>query len=392
MHKNKILITCPKGMPPLLKRELQALKFPVFSETVASVETEGVFNDTYTLNLSLRTGHRVLFLLDKFKAKNSDELYRALSGLNWEDYIPEEGYLCVTSGVETRTIKDSRYASLKCKDAIVDRIKEKRGKRPDSGPERDRSVVHLYWKDEQCAVYLDTSGEPLSRRGYRKIPLTAPLQETLAAAIVLSTGWNGNGNFINPMCGSGTLAIEAALIGLNRAPGLLRSNFGFMHIKGFSESLWNEVREKAKKQSKRSFDGGIHATDISPEAVDAAKKNAVTAGVEQLIEFGVCDYADTPLPGGGIIVVNPAYGERMGEISKLEETYKGIGDFLKQKCKGYTGYVFTGNPALAKKVSLKPKRSIPFFNSGIECRLLEYELYEGTRKVKKPTEYKSVPL
>jgi 23S rRNA G2445 N2-methylase RlmL len=392
MHKTKILITCPKGIPPLLKQELQALKFPILSETVASIETEGVFNDTYALNLSLRTGHRVLFLLKKFKAKNSDELYRALSGLNWEDYIPEDGYLCVTSGVENKTIKDSRYASLKCKDAIVDRIKERRGKRPDSGPERDRSVVHLYWKDEQCAVYLDTSGEPLSRRGYRKIPLTAPMQETLAAAIVLSTGWNGNGNFINPMCGSGTLAIEAALIGLNRAPGLLRSNFGFMHIKGFSVSLWNEVREKAKEQARRSFAGGINATDISPEAVDAAKKNAVTAGVEHLIEFSVCDYADTPLPGGGIIVMNPAYGERMGEISKLEETYKGIGDFFKQKCKGYTGYVFTGNPALAKKVSLKPKRSIPFFNSNIECRLLEYDLYEGTRKVKKPAESKSVPL
>jgi 23S rRNA (guanine2445-N2)-methyltransferase len=392
MHKTKILITCPKGMPPLLKQELQALQFPILSETVAGVETEGVFNDTYALNISLRTGHRVLFLLKKFKAKNSDELYRALSCVNWEDYIPEDGYLCVTSGVENKTIKDSRYASLKCKDAIVDRIKEKRGRRPDSGPERDRSVVHLYWKDEQCAIYLDTSGEPLSRRGYRKIPLTAPMQETLAAAIVLATGWNGNGNFINPMCGSGTLAIEAALIGLNRAPGLLRSNFGFMHIKGFSESLWNGVREKAKQEAGRSFAGVINATDISPEAVDAAKKNAITAGVEHLIEFGVCDYADTPLRGGGVIVMNPAYGERMGEIEKLEETYKGIGDFFKQKCKGYTGYVFTGNPALAKKVSLKPKRSIPFFNSGIECRLLEYELYEGTRKVKKNMESKSAPL
>jgi 23S rRNA G2445 N2-methylase RlmL len=391
MHKTKILITCPKGIPPFLKQELQDLKFPILSETVASIETEGVFNDTYALNLSLRTGHRVLFLLKKFKAKNSDELYRALSGVNWEDHVPEDGYLCVTSSVENKTIKDSRYASLKCKDAIVDRIKEKRGRRPDSGPDRDRSVVHLYWKDEQCAVYLDTSGEPLSRRGYRKIPLTAPMQETLAAAIVLATGWNGNGSFINPMCGSGTLAIEAALIGLNRAPGLLRSNFGFMHIKGFSEPLWNEERERAKKQARKSFAGRISATDISPEAVDAAKKNAVTAGVEHLIEFDVCDYAETPLPGSGIIVMNPAYGERMGEMAKLEETYKGIGDFFKQKCKGSTGYVFTGNPALAKKVNLKPKRSIPFFNSGIECRLLEYELYEGTRKVKKPMKSKSTP-
>ena len=392
MLKTKILITCPKGIPPFLKHELQALKFPILSETIAGVETEGVFNDAYVLNLSLRTGHRVLFLIKKFIANNADELYRGLSVVNWEDYIPEDGYLCVTASVENKTIKDSRYAILKCKDAIVDRIKEKRGQRPDSGPERDRSVVHLYWKDDYCAVYLDTSGEPLSRRGYRKIPLTAPMQETLAAAIVMVTGWNGNGNFINPMCGSGTLAIEAALIGLDKAPGLTRSNFGFMHVKGFSESLWNQVREKEERKARNLLIGRISATDISPAAVEAAKKNAATAGVGHLIEFGVCDYADTSLPGSGVIVMNPAYGERMGDAAKLEETYKGIGDFFKQKCKGYTGYVFTGNPALAKKVSLKPKRSIPFFNSGIECRLLEYELYEGTRKVKKPAESKSVPL
>ncbi len=326
----------------------------------------------------------MLFPVAEFKANNADELYRELSAVAWEEQVPEDGYLCVTSSVDNPSIRDSRFASLKCKDAIVDRIKEKRGKRPDSGPERDRSVVHLYWKDDHCVVYLDTSGETLSRRGYRKIPLTAPMQETLAAAVVLASGWNGEGNFINPMCGSGTLAIEAALIALRRPPGLLRSNFGFMHIKRFNESLWNEVREKAKKQAEKGLSGRIIATDIRPDAVEAARKNAATAGVEHLIEFGVCDYADTPLPdGGGVIVLNPAYGERMGEAATLEGTYKGIGDFFKQKCRGYTGYVFTGNPGLAKKVSLKPKQSIPFFNSGIECRLLEYELYEGTRK-KKP--------
>jgi putative N6-adenine-specific DNA methylase len=245
-------------------------------------------------------------------------------------------------------------------------------------------VVHLYWKDEQAAIYLDTSGEPLSRRGYRKIPLAAPMQETLAAAVVLATGWDGSRNFINPMCGSGTLAIEAALIALHRAPGLLRDNFGFMHIKGWNERLWGELREKAKKEARTSLPGRIITTDINPAAVEAARKNAATAGVEHLIEFGVCDYADTPVPEGvGVIVLNPEYGERMGEVAKLEGVYKGIGDFFKQKCLGYTGYVFTGNPALAKKVGLKPNRSLPFFNSGIECRLLEYELYEGTRKVKK---------
>ena len=265
----------------------------------------------------------------------------------------------------------------------MDRIKEKTGRRPDSGPDRDRSVVHLYWKEDRAVVYLDTSGEPLSRRGYRKIPLEAPMQETLAAAVVLAMGWSGEGNFINPMCGSGTLAIEAALIALKRAPGLLRGNFGFMHIKDFDEGRWSDVRETAKRASKKAYPGRIIATDSSPEAVEAARKNSVTAGVEHLIELSVCDFAETRLPGSGMIVMNPPYGERMGRIEKLEDTYKDIGDFLKQKAQGYTGYVFTGNPTLAKKLSLKPKRSIPFFNSGIECRLLEYELYQGTRKVKK---------
>ncbi len=384
MQKSGILITCAKGIPPFLKQELQTLGFSILSDSVAGVETEGTIDDTLLLNLSIRTGHRVLYWVKGFKAINADDLYSELCRLNWEDYIPEDGYLCVTSSVENKSIKDSRYASLKCKDAIVDRIKEKRGKRPNSGPERDQSVVHLYWKDDQCYVYLDTSGEPLSRRSYRKIPLAAPMQETLAAAVVLATGWNGCGNFINPMCGSGTLAIEAALIGLNRPPGLLRSNFGFMHLRGFNEVLWAEIRENGRRASKKYISGRIIATDINPDAVEAAKKNATTAGVDHLIDFSACDYTETPLPdGGGVVVLNPEYGTRMGEVSKLVHTYKGIGDFFKQKCQGYTGYIFTGSPTLAKKVSLKPKRIIPFFSSGIECRLLEYELYEGTRRVNK---------
>jgi 23S rRNA (guanine2445-N2)-methyltransferase len=390
MNLSKILITCPKGIPPILKRELIELHFPVHSENIAGVETEGSLDDSMRLNLFLRTGHRVLFVLKEFTARNADELYRAVLGIAWEQHIPEDGYLCITSSVDNPTIKDTRFASLKCKDAIVDRIQEQCGKRPDSGPERDRSVVHLYWKNDQCSIYLDTTGEPLPRRGYRKIPLGAPMQETLASAVVLATSWNGMGNFINPMCGSGTLAIEAALIGLDRAPGLLRANFGFMHLKGFNEARWNELREKARKVAKKNLPGRIIATDISPDAVEAAKKNATTAGVEHSIEFSVCNFTDTPLPGdSGVIVLNPGYGERMGEVHELETTYRDIGDYFKQKCRGFTGYVFTGNPGLAKKVSLKPKRTYPFFNSGIECRLLEYELYEGTRKFKKPKTLKN---
>lgn len=381
MHKSEILITCAKGIPPFLKQEVLSLDYPVLSENIAGVSTEGTLEDALRLNLLVRTGHRVLYRLAQFTANTADELYRGVSAISWESVIPDDGHICITSSVENASIRDTRFATLRSKDAIVDRIRERTGKRPDSGSARDRSVVHVYWKDERCVVYLDTSGESLSRRGYRKIPLVAPMQETLAAAVVSATDWNGAGAFINPMCGSGTIAIEAALVALHRAPGMLRANFGFMHIKGFKESLWSELREKAKKEEKAVFPGRIIATDVNPEAVAAARKNAAIAGVEEYIEFKACPFEDTPLPdGGGVVVMNPEYGERMGEAAKLETTYKRIGDYLKQKCKGYTGYVFTGNAVLAKKVSLKPKRAWQFFNSGIACRLLEYELYEGSRR------------
>ena len=384
MKQSRILITCAKGITPFLREELLLLGFPVLSETVAGLTTEGTFDDTLRLNLHLRTGHRVLFLIREFTAHDADALYYAVSEIPWEQYIAEDGYLCVTSSVDNPTIRDSRFANVKVKDAIVDRIKEKRGQRPDSGPDKDRVVVNLYWKGDSCSLYFDTSGEPLSRRGYRKIPMTAPMQETLAAAVIKATGWNGTGHFINPMCGSGTLAIEAAFIALNRAPGLLRNNYGFMHLKGFNELLWNDLRAQAKKETKKTIGYKIIATDIRSGAVEAAKHNAATAGVEHLIEFAVCDYSGTTVPDGkGIVIFNPEYGERMGKIRELESVYKGIGDYFKQKCRGYSGYIFTGNPDLAKHVGLRTKRRIPFYNGAIECRLLEYELYEGSRKNEK---------
>jgi len=379
--KSRIVITCAKGVPPFLKQEILSLGFPVLSEGRAEVETEGTMTDTLRLNLLIRTGQRILFLVDSFNAKTPDELYKRISRIGWEDYISENGYFSVTSSVHNPTIKDSRYPNVKCKDAVVDRIKEKRGRRPDTGSERDKVVIHLYWRSNQCQVFLDTSGEPLSRRGYRMIPLKAPMQETLSAAVVLATGWLGDGDFINPMCGSGTLAIEAALIGLGRAPGLLRNNYGFMHLKGFDDSSWKALRRKIRAEAKDKLNGRIIATDISQQAIEAGKKNAMTAGVERFIEFGVCDFSETPVPGGGgMVVLNPEYGERMGEIQNLTGIYRGIGDFFKKKCNGYTGYVFTGNLDLAKKVGLRTKRRILFYNGPIECRLLEYDLYEGSRK------------
>ena len=384
MSKSKIVITCAQGISSYLEEEILGLGLPILSEGISSIETEGSLEDTLKLNLFLRTGHRVLFLIKEFKARHPEELYQRVHGIPWEDHFSEESTLCVTSSVDTETIRDSRFANVKCKDAIVDRFNQRIGKRPDSGPERDGVVVHLYWKGDRCLVYFDTSGEPLSKRGYRKIPLEAPMQETLAAAVVLATEWKGEGNFVNPMCGSGTLAIEAAGIAVGKAPGLLRSNFGFMHLKGYREETWKELRKKARTQSKKTPSGKIVATDMRPEAVQAAKQNAMTAGVEHLVEFGVCDYSETPVPEpGGVIVLNPPYGERLGDRKQLESLYQGIGDFFKKMCQGYRGYIFTGNMDLLKKVGLRTKRRLPFYNGDIECRLLEYELYEGSRKSKK---------
>jgi putative N6-adenine-specific DNA methylase len=377
----RILLTCPRGLSGYLCAEVEAMGYKVVSEEAAGVWTEGDMADAMRMNLWLRSAHRVLLLLEEFIATDPDALYRHLYAMPWEDHIPCKGYLSVESHAETGAIRDTRFLNLKVKDAVVDRIRDRRGARPDSGSAPRGAVVNVYWKDDRCLVYLDTSGETLSKRGYRKVTHKAPMQETLSAAVVLATGWLGAGAFINPMCGSGTLAIEAALIALGRAPGATRLNFGFMHLEGFDKERWKELRADARRSAKKSVEGRIIATDSDPRAVEAARKNAATAGVGHLIEFSVCDFRDTEVPeGGGVVVLNPEYGKRMGAEKGLERIYGAIGDFFKQKCKGYMGYVFTGNPALSKQIGLRTRSRRIFHSGPIECRLLEYELYEGSRK------------
>ena len=375
-HSSTISVTCPKGITPFLKQELSDLGFPIVKERLAGIETIGTLADCMKLNLMLRTGHRVHFLLKDMKAANTEELTEQLKQISWEDYIPKHGYVSITSFIKNKTITKTQFANLVVKDAIVDRIRIRKGARPDSGAKLNQSVVFLFWKDDQASVYLDTSGESISRRGYRQENHTAPMQETLAAAIILASKWKPGQHFINPMCGSGTLAIEAALMALNRAPGLLSPNFGIKHIEGFRDDAWKMLRSDLKELSTKDFEGRILATDNDPKAIQAAKKNARTAGVDHLIEFKVCDFRETEIPyGDGVVVFNPPYGERIGHDQELVQLYKAIGDFFKQDCSGKWGYVFTGNFALAKKVGLRTNQRIELYNSTIECRLLEYELY-----------------
>jgi len=379
--ESKIIVTCNKRLSPYLQSEIEALGFTPVRVFQTGVELKGTVNDTITLNLNLRCASQVLYLLKSFTAANPQQLYEQLVAIEWERVIDFTGYFSVTSNVNNEHITTPLFANVKVKDAIVDRIKDKKGIRPNSGPDQNKTVVHLYWQDDKAEVFLDTSGETLAKHSYRKIPSKAPMLEALAASTIMATNWDKNSSFINPMCGSGTLAIEAALLATDKSPGFFRMNYGFMHIMGYEEEVFFTERRKLKDKGKKALNFKIIATDLSADAVDIAQKNAKTAGVEHLIDFSVCDFADTIVPDEpGVIMFNPEYGERLGTHSKLEATYKRMGDFMKQKCLGYRGYIFTGNPDLAKRIGLKANRRVEFYNGKLDCRLLEYELYEGSKR------------
>jgi 23S rRNA G2445 N2-methylase RlmL len=378
-----ILIVCPRGLSDYLKKEVEFHGYRLTGHFPTGVSLKGSMTDCMKLNLVLFTAHHVLLLIKEFFCENPDDLYKEVTAIDWENIIPAKGYVSVTSVVHTPSISDTRFANLKCKDAIVDRMVKENGGRCDSGSERHGAVVHIYWNNTRCLLYIDTSGETLSKRGYRTIPGGAPMQETLAAGVVGATQWNGKGNFINPMCGSGTLAIEAALIAHHRAAGMLRKNFGFMRLATFDPEAYARIYNELLERECKTFPGVIIASDHDQKALFAAQTNAENAGVGRSIRFELCDFDKTTIPdppGKGIILLNPEYGFRMGDAEQLRMVYKKIGDFFKHRCSGYNGFVFTGNRELAKHIGLKSKRKVSFLSGKIECRLYEFEVYAGSRK------------
>ena len=381
--QSRIIVTCSNRLSPYLLKEINGLGYKEVRVFKTGVELYGSMQDCIRLNMNLHCASQVLFSVIEFEASNATDLYNQLLKVEWETVIPANGYFSISSNVSNDTITNNLFANVKVKDAIADRFREKTGSRPDSGPELNSVVIHLYWKEDLAEVFIDTSGDTLSKHGYRKIPGKAPMLESLAAATILATKWDMKSYFINPMCGSGTVAIEAALLATHRKPGLYRSNYSFMHVLGYEEKMYDEVLHDIEKNVQDVAGLKIIATDISEDAINISKINAGIAGVEEMIEFAVCDFELTNVPenNAGIVYFNPEYGDRLGEEVELEGTYKSVGDFLKKKCKGYTGYIFTGNLELAKKIGLKPSRRIEFYTSKIDCRLLEYELYAGTKRV-----------
>ncbi len=377
-----VTITCNKRLAPYLEQEVRELGFEPDEVFITGVRLRGTINDCIKLNLNLRCASQVLYSIRQFDAVNADDIHRNLVSYPWEKIIPAKGYFSVTSNVMNDTINNNMFANLRVKDAIVDRMREKTGERPNTGADLAGAVIHLFWKNESAEVFIDTSGDSLARHGYRKIPGRAPMLEALAAATILATRWDKRSPFVNPMCGSGTVAIEAALIATNTRPGLFRLNYAFMHLIGYDERIYDAEMTMLNNQITDLPDLRIIATDYSDMAIANARKNAIAAGVAAMIEFSVCDFQATEVPEGGkgVMFMNPEYGERLGNETELENTYLQIGDFMKKKCGGYWGYIFTGNLELAKKIGLKAKRRIEFYTSIIDCRLMEYELYEGSRR------------
>lgn len=375
-----IVVTCLGRLSVYVEAEIKRLGYTVSERFVGGVHLSGDGNDAIRLNLNLRCASQVLYRLHTFRAKDADELYEAVNAMAWEEILPLKGYFSVTSNVDNDSIRTPLFANVKVKDAIADRMTAKLGERPDSGSELKGAVIHLRWIGKEAEIFVDTTGPTLSKHNYRKLPGKAPMGEALAAGCVYATGWTGKTPFINPMCGSGTLAIEAALIAQNRLPGLLREDYAFQHMLGYDPEFFFAEKRKLKAELKKN-EVRIIASDRDPQAVDIAKENARAAGVASAIEFHVGDFAETPVPGDeGVVIFNPEYGERMGIVDKLKPVYKRIGDFLKKQCAGYRGYIFTASPELAKVIGLKASKKVEFFSGKLDCRLLEYELYTGKKE------------
>ena len=383
---SRIIITCKKRIAPYLEQEVRDLGFEIERKFVTGVELKGTVNDCIKLNLNLRCASQVLYSLKEFSANSPEEVYTKLLHYPWETILPADGYFSVTNNSNHFLVNSEMFVNVKVKDAIVDRMRREVLRRPDSGSVLDGAVINLYWNEEQAEVFLDTSGETLAKHGYRKIPGQAPMLEALAAATLLATKWDRKSPFINPMCGSCTVAIEAILLATNRRPGLYRTNYSFMHVLDYDSTVYESELKKLNEQIIEVPGLKVIATDISEDAIEISKVNAGLAGVDQFIEFAVCDFESTPVPPSpGIVYFNPEYGERLGEVKELEATYARVGDFLKKKCQGYLGYIFTGNLDLAKKIGLKASRRIEFYTAQLDCRLLEYEMYGGTRRAEKIT-------
>ncbi|MBI1831248.1 MAG: RNA methyltransferase [Planctomycetes bacterium] len=389
----KFFATCARGLEKVLADELRALRADGVEPGRGGVRFQGDLSLLYRANLWLRTAVRVLMPILEAPVQSPDDLYAAVQSIDWSHFMTPAHTLAVDCNVRDSAITHSKYAALRVKDAICDQFVAKVGKRPSVDVETPMVGLNLHIYQDEAVLSLDSSGESLHKRGYREMLTKAPLNAARAAGLVLLTGWRGDVPLVDPMCGSGTLCIEAAWIALKRPPGLTRRRFGFMGWMNYDVALWTELRDEARRQvgthcsplptggegsgvrgRRMQLPAPIVGSDARRDAIHFSQAGAKAAGIGHLLTFTQRDLCDFTPPDGppGILICNPPYGERIGDEKDLKGLYRTLGEVFRERCPGWTMWVFTGNTFLARQIG-KPAQVIDLFNGKIPCRFLRHQ-------------------
>lgn len=371
------------GFEDMLMDELKKVGAEKLTKGTRIVHFEGTNETMYRANLYSRLALRILKPIKTFPANNEQQLYDEVKKIDWSQFLTENDTLAVDAVTSYSNLTHTLYISLKSKDAIVDQFREKTGVRPNVDLRFPKVRINIHIHQNIASISLDSSGDSLHKRGYRSQQGEAPLNETLAAGMIMLSKWDGKSNFTDIMCGSGTLAIEAAMIARNIAPGIFRNEFGFERWFDFDADLWKSLIDEAKRFEKPELDFKITGIDKSHQAIRNSTENAKEAGVLNDIDFHAMPFEDyTPKDSVQTIVTNPPYGGRITD-DDLFNLYKNIGDQLKLKYSGSNAWILTANREAAKHIGLHPSAKIQLYNGALECRMLKYELYKGTKKIHK---------
>ncbi len=381
--KFNLVVKTFKGLEDVLLSELEELGATDIKKGNRMVEFIGDKTMMYKANFHLRTALRVLKSIAEFEVTNENELYKSIQTVDWSEYFDLRNTFAVDSVVNSKEFSHSKYVALKVKDAIVDQFREKYEKRPYVDTEDPDVRISIHISNTSCTVSLDSSGESLHKRGYRTKTNKAPLNEVLAAGMILMSGWDKKSSFIDPMCGSGTLLIEAAMIANNIPPGIYRQKFGFETWKDFDNELLEQIYEEESEEN--NSDVKIIGADISEIAIRMAKENISNASLKRKIELHIKpieNFDPIKVKGeNGILITNPPYDERIKK-NEINNFYKVLGDIFKNRFKGFETWLISNNFDAIKNIGLKPSKKQTLFNGALECKFLNYSIYEGSKKDK----------
>ena len=365
------------GLEDVLCDELKALGAQNIRKERRAVSFEGDLSLMYRTNVWLRTASRVLKTIRSFEASDADTIYREVKKIEWDEYMSVGQTFVVNATVYSDSFRNSQFVSYRTKDAIADFFNEKYGKRPSVRLTNPDIYVNIHISNNQCTVSLDSSGDSLHKRGYRSVQTKAPINEALAAGMIQLSGWRGDSNFVDFMCGSGTLLIEAALIALNIPPGIFRKQFAFEKWNDFDADLFEEILNDDSEE--RDFRHKIYGSDLSTKAIEIATQNIKSAGLGRYIELKTANVSDFEAPmGKSIIISNPPYGKRLTD-NNIHNLYSTIGQTLKHCCQGMDVWIISSDSELLKSIGLKPSKKIPLLNGDLECELWKFEIFAGKR-------------